>query len=181
MTRVYRAADLDVSLARRRRVLVACVGNVLRRDDGFGIAVAQRLADALLPDVDVIETGIAGLRIVQELLEGYGAVIIVDTVDRGAAPGTLFVLEPTPPDPADAQFEAWQGELSNLHLMEPSRVLLLARAAGCLPDHVVLVGCQPERCDEFEEGLSQHVAAAVAGAARRVQELTEELLALLGK
>ena len=27
------------------RILVACVGNVLRRDDGFGPAVAERLAD----------------------------------------------------------------------------------------------------------------------------------------
>ncbi len=26
------------------RVLVACVGNVLRLDDGFGVAVASRLA-----------------------------------------------------------------------------------------------------------------------------------------
>lgn len=165
-----------VGECRPRRILVACVGNVLRRDDGFGIAVAAQLRDRLPPDVELIETGIAGLRVVQELMEGYQALIMVDAIERDAAPGTVFVLAPETPDPADVGFEAWQREVSNLHLAEPSRLLLLARAAGCLPAHVLLVGCQPETCDGFEEGLSLQVAAAVPIAARRVKELVQELL-----
>lgn len=48
-----------------RRVIVACVGNVLRRDDGFGPAVAARLTD--LPEgVEVLETGIGGVALLQE-------------------------------------------------------------------------------------------------------------------
>lgn len=162
-----------------RRVLVACVGNVLRGDDGFGVAVAEHLRDHLPPGVTLIETGIAGLRIVQELMEGYGALIIVDVVDRDAAPGTLFVLVPDVADPAETPLKTWQDELSNAHLFDPSRVLLLARAARSLPDHVLFVGCQPEACAEFEQRLTAHVAAAVPVAAHRVHELAQELLATL--
>src|ERR671933_2858430 len=59
------------SVAESGRVLVACVGNVLRGDDGFGQAVERRLAaDGSLPaGVDVIETGIGGMGIVQQLMQ----------------------------------------------------------------------------------------------------------------
>lgn len=132
--------------------------------------------DRLPPGVDLIEIGTAGLRIVHELMEGYDALVVVDAIERDAEPGTVFVLSPEIADPAHVGFEAWQAEVSNLHLAEPSRVLLLARAAGVLPTHVALVGCQPESCDGFEEGLSAPVSAAVPIAARRVNDLVHELL-----
>ena len=69
------------------RVLVAGVGNMLRRDDGFGPAVAASLA-GLPPGVAVVETGIGGVALLQELLSGYDGLILIDAVDRGAAPGT---------------------------------------------------------------------------------------------
>jgi hydrogenase maturation protease len=154
-------------------VLVACVGNVLRGDDGFGQAVEQRLlADGSLPaGVDLIETGIGGLAIVQQLMHGYDALIVVDAVDRGAAPGTLFVLEPQVPEPGALPPDEWRERFSNLHLAEPGRVFLLARALGVLPRRVLLVGCQPLECQDVRLALSPPVAAAVAEAARRVREL----------
>ena len=46
------------------RILVAGVGNVLRQDDGFGIAVVHHLLDRgnLCDGVEVLETGIAGIQ-----------------------------------------------------------------------------------------------------------------------
>jgi Ni,Fe-hydrogenase maturation factor len=44
-----------------------------------------------------------------------------------------------------------------------------------LLERVVVVGCQPESCDDFDEVLSPHVAAAVPLAAQRVRELVMEL------
>jgi hydrogenase maturation protease len=162
------------------RVLVACVGNTLRGDDGFGVAVAAELHGVLPEGTDLIETGIGGLGIVHQLMEGYGGLIVVDAVERAARPGTVFVLVPQVPDVATPTFDQWRAQLADFHLAEPSRVLRLARAAGVLPEHVLVVGCQPERCEDFEEALSRHVAAAVPIAARRVRELVAELLATLG-
>ena len=152
------------------KVLVACVGNVLRGDDGFGVAVAQRLADPP-PGVEVVETGIGGLSIVHRLMEGFDQLIVVDAVNRGAAPGTVFALAPEVVDGRSMAADAWQALFSNLHLAEPSRVMALAKAAGVLPPRVVLVGCQPRDVEEFCFELSPPVAAAVGVAARTVLEL----------
>lgn len=163
-----------------RRVLVACVGNLLRGDDGFGLAVAARLLGRLPPGADLIETGIGGLGIIHQLMDGYGALIIVDAVDGGSSPGTVLLLAPQVAEVTEPTWEDWKAQIADLHLAEPSRILRLARAAGVLPEHVLIVGCQPETCEEFEEGLSRHVAAAVPVATRRVQKLVDELLLQLG-
>jgi len=138
-------------------VLIAGMGNVLRRDDGFGSEVARRLLDGVLPPgVGVIDAGIAGVRIVQELMDGYAGVIFVDATERGGVPGTLYELEPdvtAPLTAADAP--------DSLHMIEPGRVIALARAAGCLPPCVTIIGCEPEDYDELTLDLSQAVTAAV--------------------
>lgn len=155
------------------KVLVACVGNVLRGDDGFGPAVEQRLRGnpGLPPDMDLIETGIGGLAIVHQLMEGYAALIVVDAIDRGQLPGTVFVLEPEVSEPVALDMADWRERFSNLHLAEPSRVFLLARALGILPPVVLVVGCQPLSSDEFSEVLSAPVQRAVDVACERVLQL----------
>ncbi|MDP9401576.1 MAG: hydrogenase maturation protease [Actinomycetota bacterium] len=132
------------------RLLVACVGNPLRGDDGFGAAVAARLG-SLPAGVDLVETGIGGVALLQELMGGYDGLVLVDATDRGAVAGTVFVLEPEVDEPV---------HVPDVHLANPDRVLSLAKALGCLPPRVVLVGCQPG-ADELGQGLSPPVARAV--------------------
>lgn len=160
------------------KVLVAGVGNILRGDDGFGVAVAQRLQDDgnLPAGVDVIETGTGGLAIVQQLMDGYQGLIVVDAVDLGRSPGSVFVIEPAVADPAALSVDQWRSDFSNLHLAEPSRVFVFARAAGVLPARVLLVGCQPESCEDYREGLTPAVESAVPVAAQRVRHLAAEFL-----
>jgi len=154
------------------RVLIACVGNVLRHDDGFGVAVARVLEAAPLPaGVDLIETGIGGMSVVQRLMDGYDALIVVDAVDRGDAPGTLWVLEPDVPVPGSIDRDEWRGLFSNLHLAEPHRILLMAKSLGALPPVIRLVGCQPVDVETMDERLSGPVAAAVPIAAQRALEI----------
>jgi hydrogenase maturation protease len=153
------------------------VGNLLRGDDGFGQAVERQLRETgVPPDVDLIETGIGGMGIVQQLMEGYDSLIVVDAVDRNEKPGTLFVLEPEVPDPGDLDPADWRERFSNLHLAEPSRVFLLARALGVLPQRVRVVGCQPLSCEEYTLELSPLVAAAVGVACQYVLDLASEAL-----
>jgi hydrogenase maturation protease len=109
------------------RLLVACVGNPLRGDDGFGPAVAARLG-ALPPGVDVVETGIGGVALLHELMGGCDGLVLVDASDLGAAPGTVRVLEPQ---------VAPAVHVPDVHLANPDRVLSLAQALGCLPARVV--------------------------------------------
>ncbi|MCP5940174.1 hydrogenase maturation protease, partial [Klebsiella pneumoniae] len=72
------------------RVLVAGMGNDLRGDDGFGIAAARRFEEAGVPEgVAVYESGIGGIGLVQELMGGYEALVVLDATDRGEEPGTV--------------------------------------------------------------------------------------------
>ena len=137
------------------RILVAGVGNVLRGDDGFGPAVVERLGD-LPPGVDTVETGIGGVALLQELLAGCDGLLVVDAVDRGAPPGTLFELAPEVGEAV---------HVADVHLANPDRVLSMARTMGVLPERVRIVGCQPAQVDDLGQGLSPAVAAAVEPAA----------------
>lgn len=143
------------------RILVAAVGNVLRRDDGFGAAVAAALP--ALPDgVEVVETGIGGVALLQELMTGCDGLVLVDAVDRGDEPGAVFVLEPEVAEPE---------HVADVHLANPHRVLSLALGLGVLPTRVALVGCQPADVDELETGLSPAVQRAVPLAVRKIEEI----------
>lgn len=141
------------------RVLVACVGNLLRGDDGFGPAVAARIGP--LPEgAELVETGIGGVALLQELLGRWDALVLVDAVDRGAPPGTLFEIEPRVADAV---------HVPDVHMANPERVLSMAKTLGCLPPRVLIVGCQPAIVDELREGLSPDVERAVDVAAERIR------------
>jgi hydrogenase maturation protease len=150
------------------RLLVACVGNVLRGDDGFGPAVAARLDGSLPSGVELVETGIGGIALVQELMAGCDGLVLVDAVDQDAAPGTVFRIEPEVAEAA---------HVADVHLANPERVLGMAKTMGTLPERVVIVGCQPNEVDELGEGLSPAVGAAVERAAEAVRETVERWLA----
>lgn len=148
------------------------MGNVLKRDDGFGVIVAQELTrQPLGPGVRVIEVGIAGLHLVQELLGGYDALIVVDAVDRGRPPGTVMVIEPEVDDlrllPPLIRYD----RLADVHYTHPARAFELGRALEVLPPTFLLVGCQPADTTTLERGLTPAVAAAVPVAVREVTRL----------
>src|SRR4029077_20136764 len=79
------------------RILIACVGNIFLGDDGFGVEVARRLAGRPLPEGVVLKDfGIRGFDLTYALLDGYDLTILVDACPRGAAPGTLHLIDPDP-------------------------------------------------------------------------------------
>ena len=160
------------------RILIAGVGNVLKADDAFGVEVARRLEDMELPDdVRVVETGIGGIALVQELQDGWDALIVADAVDRGRPPGTIMLIEP---DVIDVHALSW-GErhdlLADAHLATPERVFMLSRALGVLPEKLLMVGCQPVDVDGLGTGMSEPVQQAVGVAVSEILRHVAELQA----
>ncbi|CAA9426715.1 MAG: hypothetical protein AVDCRST_MAG22-2961 [uncultured Rubrobacteraceae bacterium] len=157
------------------RVLVAGMGNDLRQDDGFGIVVTRRFSEAGVPEaVRVYESGIAGIGLVQELMDGYEALVIVDATDRGEEPGTVYVLEAEVPARQELTEEDRQEFLADTHLTVPSQALTLARALGFLPPSVYILGCQPKECG-LGMDLSEPVERGVGQAVESLRELAGRL------
>ena len=159
----------------RPRILVAGVGNVLRGDDGFGVAAAWRLMarDDLPQDVRVIETGIGGMSLVQELMSEYNALILLDACRRGSAPGRLYIFEPAVLNTAAFGPNTRRDYFADTHYATPIRALALLRAIGQLPAVIRVIGCEPDRIDDFQLGLSAPVQAAVGEAASLVIRLID--------
>lgn len=159
------------------RILVAGVGNVLRADDGFGVEVAHRLEREPLPEgVRVVETGIGGVALVQELQDGWDALVVIDAMDRGRPPGTVMLVDPEVVDVEALSWDERHDLLADMHLANPERVLMLARALGVLPPRLLVIGCQPVDPDGVGEGLSAPVASAVEVA---VSEILRHISALV--
>lgn len=154
------------------RVLIAGMGNDLCRDDGFGIEVLRRYARGDVPDgAHLLEAGIGGIRLVQQLMDGFDALIILDAVDRGYEPGTVCVLRVEVPIPLTGSEPPFQVDM---HLTVPSSALQLAHALEVAPPLIYIIGCQPKECD-LGMGLSPPVERGVAEALRRLRRLVGAL------
>ena len=153
-------------------VLVACIGNIFLGDDGFGFEVAQALARcALPPGVEARDYGIRGLDLAYALLGPWKAVVLVDAIRRGGAPGTLYQLQPVK--------GATEWLALDPHSMDPVRVLGLACSLGDVTAPVRIIGCEPQDFGEESEGrmgLSSAVEAAISEAVAMVLELAEKFL-----
>jgi hydrogenase maturation protease len=156
------------------RILVAGVGNIFLGDDGFGVEVIQRLARRPQPEcVRITDFGIRSFDLAYALLDDYDATLLVDTLSRGEAPGTLYVLEPDLSrldDPTPETIEA--------HSMEPVKVLQLVRALGGQPKRLMVLGCEPASFGPDEQGqigLSAALQAALDPAVAMAEQLIGQL------
>jgi len=150
------------------KVLVAGIGNMLLSDDGFGPEVARQLQAAgsdLPAGVSVIDYGTRGMHLAYELLDGYDALVLIDTRPGDGAPGEIEVLAIGPEDVGQGEF--------NAHGMDPVTVLGSLEALGGTLPQTFVVGCQPATVEEGI-GLSPAVAAAVPEAMTAVRELLAE-------
>jgi hydrogenase maturation protease len=163
------------------KILIAGVGNIFLGDDAFGVETAHALSQRQLPQgVSVVDYGIRGFDLAYALLDPWDAVILIDTLQRGESPGTLYTLEPDlsgmrGPQPADM--------MMNPHGMDPVRVLQLAFSMGDVSSKMYVVGCEPaDFGDEFEGrmSLSEAVQDSIAEAVVMVEDLIERIQTTAG-
>ena len=156
-----RAADEMSPTVGHRNILVAAVGNLWRRDDGFGGAVAKRLRERELPQgVEVADFGTGGLDLAYEVMRGYHAMVLVDVSQQGGEPGDVYVIEPDPSTIKPIE----DGEAISPHGMDPQTVLRFVKTVHGWPGKVVVIACEPSDIEEPGLGLSPEVEAAVARA-----------------
>ena len=160
------------------KILIAGVGNVLRADDAFGVELAHKMQAMTLPKgVTVVETGIGGMALVQELQLGYDALVVADCVDLGRPPGHVMMILPDVIDVHALSLEERMDMLADMHLATPERVFMLSKALGVLPEKLLMVGCQPEDPETPGKAMSETVTRAIDVAINEILRHIDELLA----
>jgi hydrogenase maturation protease len=160
-----------------QRVLIAGIGNVLRQDDGFGPAVIHALENSRqIPEgVRAVELGIGGVNLVLELLDGYDSLVLIDAVDRQNPPGTLYFLDAEVSAAEDVPpLDAWEWSSDSCATL-PNRALVMAQAAGVLPKHIRIIGCQPGETEDISTELSPAVQKAVPEAVKSILSYIQHL------
>ena len=151
-----------------RRVVVAGVGQTLRRDDGAGPAAVRCWrekfpATAARDEVRVEIEDLPGLALL-DTLAGCDAAVVVDAVRSGAGPGTLHVIEENgaePFGPGAGSAHGW-GVAETIAL---GRRLFPER----LPPRLVLIGIEAGSVDPGES-LSPAVRQALPEASRLIEQ-----------
>lgn len=142
------------------------VGNRWRGDDGAGLETVRRLG-RLPGEVEAICHEGDGSGLI-ELWRGADAVVVVDAVRSGAAPGTVHRF-----DAGAVPLPRTLGSGSS-HAVGVAEAIELARSLDRLPRRVVVYGVEGV---QFEAGarFSEAVAGAIDPLARRVASEAKEL------
>jgi hydrogenase maturation protease len=157
----------DNLTAVQNRVLIIGVGNILLRDEGIGVHVAQQLSKYDLPDnVEVIDGGTSGLDVLLSE-EGSYKLVVIDAIRTGKKPGTVYKTKYLAP-----RF-IWgvpvgQSKIS-LHQLSLIDALVAAEKMGCLPEEIVIIGVEPAEVDLGLE-LTEKVARSVPEVIKKVLE-----------
>jgi len=155
------------------RILIAGIGNIFLGDDAFGSETARQLTQRSVPEgVRVVDFGIRSFDLAQAIAGGYEAVILVDAMPRGEAPGTLYLIEAS-----DGDLEA-PGSVFNTHGMNALWALQFGRSLDNPPKRVFVLGCEPDvlECEDGQIGLTGKVQAAIPDAIAMIERLTADLL-----
>ncbi|MDD5368771.1 MAG: hydrogenase maturation protease [Anaerolineaceae bacterium] len=143
-----------------RRCVVLGLGNLLLRDEGFGIALLHSLEARLGPlaGVEFIDGGVMGLDLLP-LVEACRYLLVLDAVNAGQAPATLVEL-------GRDELPLFSGIRLSQHQVGFQDVLGLASLRDQLPEFLHLVGIQPVEV-EPGEGLSPLAAQRIPEAVDR--------------
>ncbi len=155
----------------RKKILIAGIGDLLRRDDGFGPRVINKLEKMNLPDnVVVKDYGTSGLDLILDLSE-YDEVIFVDAMDFEGDAGEVKVVEPKPRKIDEK--EAIGAINLSLHEIDLEKIIDLANSLNTLPRKVLIIGCKPKDLS-FGLELSEEVNKAIE---RTIQIILEKIKA----
>lgn len=149
------------------KTLVLGMGNPILRDDRIGLRVLEEL-EGLFFDSDVtLQTStLAGMNLL-ECLIGFDRAILVDAIQTGREPGSVYRLSPQ-------DFIA-RHALPHVHTSDFFQTLNLAR--GLIPDipnDVVIIGIEVKDVSNFGEDLTPEVEQSIPLAVGQILQIVKE-------
>ncbi|MDL2059543.1 HyaD/HybD family hydrogenase maturation endopeptidase [Mesosutterella sp. AGMB02718] len=158
------------AVAKKYKVVVMGVGNILWADEGFGV----RAVDAFhrrwkVPaGVEVIDGGVLGY-FLAEYIENAERLLVFDCCDFHGRPGEVTRF-------ADEDIRPWLATKVSVHQAGLNDLFATAMLLGRYPEHVTVLGCQPENIEDYGGSLTPATQAAIP----KVLEAARRELSLWG-
>ncbi|MFW2331486.1 MAG: HyaD/HybD family hydrogenase maturation endopeptidase [Nitrospinota bacterium] len=137
------------------KVTILGIGNILRKDDGFGVRAIEELTRHYIfpSNVNVIDGGTSGLALLPHVEESQN-LIVLDAIKGDGEAGTLYRFSLD-------EFKLTIGKKISLHDMGFLEVMALAEINDSLPNEVTIIGTKPQNIDEDSMVLTDPVANAI--------------------
>lgn len=156
----------------RKRILIAGFGSYLNGDDSFGVRLLYEVESDMgkLSGIDLLEVGTNGMLLVQQLLDDYDVLIILDAIAMSGEPGRLYVMKLEGIEDSHEHIAS----IAQLHEVNPQSALYIAKAIGVLPKEVFIVGCEPSNID-LDLDLSKAVKDCMSKAKSELKRIITDL------
>lgn len=144
------------SMTDRHKVLILGIGNLLWADEGFGVRVIEQiLKNYSFPDqVTVMDGGTQGMYLVQHIQEA-DILIVFDAIDFDLPAGEIKLIY-------NEDVPSFMGaKKMSLHQTGFQEVLAMAQMLGTYPEHLLLIGVQPQELDDYGGSLRPLVKSQI--------------------
>jgi len=148
-----------------KKVVILGIGNLLLSDEGIGIKTLEELSKnfEFPEEVELVDGGTLGLGLL-EFVEQATHLLVVDAIEGGGKPGTLYEFKGKDLLPQVA-------ERLSLHEVSFLDILNLAKLRGKIPEEIVILGVEPGSL-EMSTNLTEEVKS-------KIPELITRILAVL--
>jgi len=152
----------------RAPVLVLGLGNLLLQDDGIGLQLLAALAaEDEWAGIEFVDGGTQGVALLP-LLGGRRALLVLDAIALGAAPGTVHAVT------VDEALLIVACRPRTSHGSNARELLMLARLLDQMPPHVVIAGVEPGVV-RTGIGLTREVEDALPAALEQARAVLREM------
>jgi hydrogenase maturation protease len=158
-----------MSIKQEQQILILGIGNVLWADEGFGVRAVEALQQRFqFPDnVQLLDGGTQGLYLLQHV-QCADVLVVLDAIDYGLAPGALKSVR-------DGDVPSYLGaKKMSLHQTGFQEVLATAEMLGDHPEHLLLIGVQPEELEDYGGSLRPLVRAQIDPAIQLVLDFLKQ-------
>ncbi|MFH1981223.1 MAG: HyaD/HybD family hydrogenase maturation endopeptidase [Pseudomonadota bacterium] len=136
------------------QIMIMGIGNVLFKDEGFGIHVIKKIEDMVTfsENVRVVDGGVLGVHLLGVMSEA-DHLIVIDIIRNHGAPGSLYRIDRDGiPDRIRAK--------NSVHQIDFLEALTLMQALDKVPETVIL-GVEPKDMETLDVDMTPEIAAQV--------------------
>lgn len=152
------------------KITILGIGNTLYADEGVGIHLLPKLQETLsdVENIEYIDGSTEGMQLLGPV-EGTDALIVIDAIDAGKAPGEVITVEKD-------QIPSFNGIKMSVHQIGFQEVVSAAGLRDRLPERMVLIGIQPDSLElgsELSETVRQKLPELIARVKKQIAEWRE--------